>query len=378
MYDTSGRVTTSVILIPYYLYEIIQGLTPDWPIPSYEHPGTGSAIDRVLILLYIHDIFNDMVSNQVTNLTCQFCGNHDLLYTLMAYEFNTGEPFELWKCNNYNALFTLPRLSDRELEKYYEKTYYGKRKSLVDQTITRERVGALLRLAGNKPKKVLDVGCGNGLFLLGLQKKGWDISGTELAPESHINHDVSRFVCKGPIEKCERAFAAGSFDIITMWHTLEHFTDPKKYLAEAQKLLKPGGLLVIEVPNFTSLQSRITGRHWYPLYVPQHQTHFSPQALALLLKKSGFRPIHISHGTFFYDVFGFVQSVLNTVCRKKNIFFDIVNGKFGTLRQRKIGTRDFAVTVLLAPPLSLISLVFYAIEKLMGRAGTMRFIARKI
>jgi 2-polyprenyl-3-methyl-5-hydroxy-6-metoxy-1,4-benzoquinol methylase len=80
-----------------------------------------------------------------------------------------------------------------------------------------------------------------------------------------------------------------TFDVITMWHSLEHVPDPKHVLEAARKLLTWDGKLVVAVPNIDSLAFRTFGSHWYGLDLPRHLTHFTPWTLRLLLERSGFR-----------------------------------------------------------------------------------------
>jgi SAM-dependent methyltransferase len=80
-----------------------------------------------------------------------------------------------------------------------------------------------------------------------------------------------------------------SFDVITMWHSLEHVPDPKRVLTEARRLLAPKGKLIIAVPNIDSLAFRIFGQSWFGLDLPRHLTHFAPWTLHLLLERVGYR-----------------------------------------------------------------------------------------
>lgn len=308
---------------------------------------------------------------------CNVCQKPRLQYAFSAVDYITGDNFELWLCPDCQAMTTIPQLNDLELQKYYQGVYYGRRKSFIDQIINNERIKKIKKLKpANAAPAILDIGCGNGLFLNGLKKLGWKISGTELAPESHVHPNVLPFVCNKPVDEC--MFADESFDIITMWHTLEHFTDPMKYLHEANRLLKTGGVLVIEVPNFKSWQSRLTGKYWSPLEVPRHRTHFSPEALTIFLKKTGFQPIKIIYGNFFYNTFEFTQSSLNVVCKQKKVLFNLLNGKFSASVNGMRSIFDIFITITLTPVLSIISLILFFIEITTKHGGTMRFYAKKM
>jgi SAM-dependent methyltransferase len=83
------------------------------------------------------------------------------------------------------------------------------------------------------------------------------------------------------------------FDVVTSWHVLEHVLDPSRVLAEAYRILKPGGVLMLEVPNFDSLGRTVLRTYWFPLELPRHLYHYTPKTLGALLRKAGFGEITI-------------------------------------------------------------------------------------
>lgn len=135
--------------------------------------------------------------------------------------------------------------------------------------------------------RLLDAGCGSGLYLTRLQALGWDVCGIE--PDAGAGAQAQArgiaVVC-APFEAA--SWPDGSFDVITFWHTLEHMARPGEALALALRLLRPGGLIMIESPNWASLQRRLCGEHWFHLDLPRHRTHFSPACLAFYLRRAGF------------------------------------------------------------------------------------------
>jgi SAM-dependent methyltransferase len=109
------------------------------------------------------------------------------------------------------------------------------------------------------------------------------------------------------------------FDLIILFHVLEHLTEPLAMLRQCALLLKPGGMMVVAVPNLASWQARICGRSWFHLDLPRHRHHFPPAALDLALEKSGFRVSHTSTVSFEHDPFGWLQSLLNLVGFEQNL-----------------------------------------------------------
>jgi len=141
--------------------------------------------------------------------------------------------------------------------------------------------------------KLLDVGSGGGVFLERMRKFGWDVCGLELA------EDVARRVQQRtgiPIHVGTLPYAGfrpESFDAVTFWHVMEHVPNPREVLESAAALLRPNGLLVIEVPNIESWSFAEFGPFWYGLELPRHFQHFSPGTLTAMLPKGAFRNVQI-------------------------------------------------------------------------------------
>lgn len=139
---------------------------------------------------------------------------------------------------------------------------------------------------------VLDVGCGNGGFLLKAREAGWQVMGVDPDPDAvRIAQQKGLEVRLGSIE----AFVdeAGLFDAITLSHVIEHVHDPKSVLAEAYRLLKPGGVLYLDTPNIDSRGSRVFGRHWRGIETPRHLMLFSFSGLQQLLQRCDFSIIEL-------------------------------------------------------------------------------------
>ena len=106
----------------------------------------------------------------------------------------------------------------------------------------------------------------------------------------------------------------GSFDVITMWHTLEHLPDPGAALARSSELLRPDGCLIISVPNASSAQARLGGDAWFHLDLPRHLFQFGPRSISALLSRSGFRLERMSSiSPPEMEAIGLIQTVLNRV-----------------------------------------------------------------
>ncbi|MBL8180902.1 MAG: class I SAM-dependent methyltransferase [Blastocatellia bacterium] len=169
----------------------------------------------------------------------------------------------------------------------------------------------------------MDIGFGEGTFLELATGKGFDCVGVE---RFAIERERS-FQYFSVLDDVLKSFGAGSFDAITLWHSLEHLTDPGGCMADVCSLLSKNGSVFIAVPNFSSLQARLFERDWLHLDVPRHMTHFSPIGLDNLLKRHGLKTVEVWHHESEYDIMGWSQSFLNKIFSKKNVFFNTLTGK---------------------------------------------------
>ena len=304
-------------------------------------------------------------------MMCDICGNSEIKFLFASRDYVTGDKFFIYKCLKCGIVFTDLRPSGRDFKKYYPDSYYGKRKSFADDLINYSRLRKISGLFGRSKISVLDVGCGNGGFLSLLLRVGYDVQGTEMAPERHfVENAILEKICKKDLPDC--GFSEKKFDAVTMWHSLEHIDNPERYLREAKRVLKDEGFLIIEVPNFASWQSRLTGGRWFHLDVPRHLFHYDPKTLPTLLVSYGFPVLKVSHFSFIYGIFGFVQSVINLFTKRNNLLFDILNGKI----KPKVSV-DFLMTFVLVVPVSFLAIPFVFLESLFKKGAIITVYAKK-
>ena len=113
----------------------------------------------------------------------------------------------------------------------------------------------------------------------------------------------------------------GGFDAVTMWHVLEHLPDPFAAVARAAELVRPGGRIVISVPNIESLQAQFGGERWFHLDLPRHLFHFSPRSLSALVEQAGLRVVRIGHLYPEMEAIGLVQTTLNRAGFEENLLY---------------------------------------------------------
>ena len=135
--------------------------------------------------------------------------------------------------------------------------------------------------------RLLDIGCGNGRFLAAMRALGWEVMGVEPDP---VSRSIAESLTGAPVlpSLAEAQFPANFFDIITMNHVLEHISEPTVVLRECWRILKPGGMLGLCVPNWDSLTRRIFGKYCYHLEPPRHVVMYEPDSLGRLLVSTGF------------------------------------------------------------------------------------------
>lgn len=276
----------------------------------------------------------------------------------------TGESFSIFACPACGVKQTVPQPED--LGKYY-RGYHGGRHGFT----AKFRVWRRIRMLGDRPgERLMDVGCGDGTFLCAAQNRGWKVSGTELDAVRNERGGLEVF---STLRQAREKYGDSSFAAITMWHTLEHFKDPKEVLEDARRLLTPEGTILIAVPNSESLQARLFGKYWLHNDVPRHLFHFSPDSLQRFLRRAGFEVIESEHHEFEYDLLGWSQSALNFLNSEPNVFFDILRGRTEGLSRPKI-----LFNFVFGAALSTAALPLLPISATLGRGASLIVRAKKI
>jgi SAM-dependent methyltransferase len=208
---------------------------------------------------------------------------------------------EFWiaECGGCGVLRTLPAMSEKDLAAFYPNDYWGADDEPTQEWIVSSQSDKLHFAASCKlvSGRILDVGCGSGFFLRALDPSRWERFGVELgagAVEASRRALGADRIVQGTLH--DAAYPDAEFDVVTLWSALEHTNQPRCTLTEARRILKPGGSLIVQVPNAASYQLRLFSGSWFALDVPRHRYHFTPDTLERQLSKAG---LSVYRRTFF-------------------------------------------------------------------------------
>jgi SAM-dependent methyltransferase len=227
-----------------------------------------------------------------------------------------GLPLRVVDCTECGLGRLHPQPGPEMIDRFYPPGYYG-----VTGAKFVPMVEALVRLVGARHvrmlsrglargARVLDVGCGRGVLLSSLADRGFEVHGFEISSAAAAGADPRADIRVGK-DLGEVGYPDASFDEVILWHVLEHLPDPRRTLGEIHRILKPGGRIIVAVPNYSSLQARWSGPAWFHLDLPRHLYQFPVAGLRRLLVNSGYAPRSEHHFSLRQNPFGWVQSGLN-------------------------------------------------------------------
>lgn len=285
---------------------------------------------------------------------CNLCGADDPTTIIRGKDKLYKKPglFNVLKCNKCGLMYTNPRPDQKIISKYYPPEFWGlnefedNNKLRHLKNIFQQFNQILINLISHKMSipfktggKLLDIGCGKGEFLFEMKNKGWETYGIELSEVSatYAKEKFGLNIFRGTLE--EASYPDKFFDGITLHQVLEHLPDPTLTLLEVRRIIKDKGLIAISVPDASSLDSLIFKENWYPWEVPRHFYHFSPETINLLLEKTGFEVLRITHdchpgGILLSIKYFFEDKGLNPLIGSLLVYplvypLSFINGKLG-------------------------------------------------
>lgn len=205
------------------------------------------------------------------------------------------ETFDLYYDQDLDLLITSPQPSPENLGRYYESNDYishtDSKRSLFEKAyhfvkgIALKNKLNLINNCSSSKGNLLDIGAGTGDFLFTAKQNGWETIGVEPSEKAKGNA-----IGKGiKFSDSTQDLESHSFDVITMWHVLEHIPNLEIQIKELKRLVKPNGTIIIAVPNFKSYDANYYGKFWAAFDVPIHFWHFSKKAIQLLFQKENIK-----------------------------------------------------------------------------------------
>ena len=223
---------------------------------------------------------------------CPVCSSQNFSnYIICKDHLVTQESFALVECKDCSFIFTNPRPQKAELGKYYAsdqyKSHHNNRQTLLDIIYNTVRTYSLYKKANlieslNTNKSILDVGVGTGHFLKTMQKRKWKISGVEAS--SNAKENAEKFLSQ-KLNSSIHQINGQNFDVISLWHVLEHLDNLDEDLLKLKSLLNKTGKLIIAVPNQNCWDEKVYKEYWAGYDVPRHLSHFNQHSIAKLLRK---------------------------------------------------------------------------------------------
>lgn len=261
----------------------------------------------------------------------------------------SGEEFSLIYNEKYDFLQTEPQPEIHTIHKYYQskeyishtdgnKNWFEKIYQIVKKYTITQKI-KLLEKYFPKKGSLLDIGAGTGDFLEIAKNRNWEITGIE--PEQKAIEIASK---KGVFLYKNQEEIKNTFDVITLWHALEHIPDLQKQIDFLKNHLKKNGILIIAVPNYKSKDAQIYKEYWAAYDVPRHLWHFSQKSIQLLFNEHNFKIIKTK--PMYFDAF--YVSLLSEKYKtgKMNLIKGVFNGLYSNISAIKTGEYSSLLYVL--------------------------------
>lgn len=294
--------------------------------------------------------------------------------------FTSWNGYPILRCNACDLVFTDDRAAPPPSALYpafeQSRTTAAQAVRAGFSVFMEQRAAFVRRVCASAAPRLLDFGCGSGAFARYMSQRSFEVVGLEPFSLGAPTHERGLTLLRKPLADAEPEL--GSFDVITLWHVLEHVRRPAELLAGLARHLTPDGVFVLSVPNFASMQSALFGPAWFHLDPPRHLCHFEPKTLAATLDRAGLETFDRAPFLPEYGVSGWVQSALNGVLPRKNFFFELVKDR-GALRDvpRPSLAAHAALSVLGAIPVAAATLPLEALASRSDRGAALTVAARR-
>lgn len=259
-----------------------------------------------------------MSESKIVYDCCPVCQSKEIFPVLTAIDYTVSqESFEIYQCGTCTARFTQGIPTAERIGPYYQSDEYISHSNTSQGIVNRmyqvvrgitlkQKRSLVKKSSGLRQGTLLDIGSGTGEFLHTMKEDNWRVKGIE--PDDHArNFAIKNYSLQVFEPNALFDLEDGSFQVITMWHVLEHVHDLHAYLSKIHSLLVSKGTLLIAVPNYKASDANHYGEHWAAYDVPRHLYHFTPKSMIDLLKKHRFQFINLKAMPFD----GFYVSLLS-------------------------------------------------------------------
>lgn len=264
----------------------------------------------------------------IVHILCPVCKSSQIkLFKSVTDHSVSNESFEVFDCISCSLRFTQGIPDMQSIGRYYQSADYishtDSKKGLFNLTYQLIRSYALTRkrklieqVSSKLNGQILDYGCGTGAFLLEMQSYGWQVDGIE--PDAGAREKASSLTnISVKTTDALSTLRENHYDVITLWHVLEHVHHLEETILRLQKAIKSDGKLIIAVPNYTSFDGQTYDTAWAAYDVPRHLYHFSPKSMRILMHRMGFQVESIK--PMWFDAF--YVSLLSEKYKKRGLKF---------------------------------------------------------
>jgi 2-polyprenyl-3-methyl-5-hydroxy-6-metoxy-1,4-benzoquinol methylase len=273
---------------------------------------------------------------------CPICKSESFSLYIKAVDHNvSGDYFSISQCNGCGYRFTNPRPKEKTIGSYYKSEDYvshsSTKKGLINKIYHvvraiqfKRKHKEIVSMQKTKGKDLLDVGCGTGDFIKYMRKNGWKADGVETDKQARglAKKEGSLRIYSSIEDK-----NLNKYDVITMWHVLEHIYDLDSFLSRIGSLLKKSGVLVVGVPNSNSYDAAYYGENWFAYDLPIHVSHFRKNDIENIFKKHDLKLKSIK--PLVFDAY--YISMLSEQKSKNSSLFGLVRGFTSNTKAKKSG-----------------------------------------
>lgn len=313
---------------------------------------------------------------------CYVCGSEKIksLYKVTDRNQDVDGIWNIVACDACKLAWLEPFPTQDEINHFYKDVFYTN-----DGERFRSSIEALRRLLAilrsrhlrkliPRSGRLLDFGSGAGHFGAAMKKFGWEVYNEDPYNKSYKNN--SHISSEG--EKLSVNFPDNYFDAVTLWYVIEHLPNPRKIIEEMNRILKPGGILLLAQQNFSSIQAKLLKSRWLILDPPRHIFQFSPANLLSLTKQIGFQKVCVKYASIELGPYTILQSLLNLILGNNNYLFKFLKNPVLRKSKSKLLMINVYISILLSFILAPLSFILYFILLLFNSGDIFSLYLKKI